>query len=123
METLTGRESNTYNSATLAFKSVEDALKANKPVVINTMRADNDTQRASLNALGLVGWHSYSIVDSKKEKGVEWVKLSNPWGDSHPGARAADRKEDGGWIRYSDLAASGILQGTAIGEGTRPIRG
>jgi hypothetical protein len=126
MEALTGRESTTSSSAALSFERVSQALKKNQPVVINTVNPGSDpTRRAALNRLNLVPWHTYAVVDAKVEKGVPMVKLYNPWGNqpaTQPGVDGKSHKTDGGWVTYSDLTAAGIWQGTAIGEGTRPIR-
>jgi hypothetical protein len=126
METLTGRESSTFNSAALSFGTVEQALKKDQPVVINTVQNSGTGVNAALTNLNLVGWHTYAIVDAKTDKGEQWVKLFNPWGNqaaSQPGVDPKDRKSDGGWVKYSDLVAANIWQGTAIGEGTRALRG
>jgi hypothetical protein len=50
--------------------------------------------------------HSYSVLDVKKKSdGTRWVRVRNPWGESEPGGRAFDGKDDGKfWMKLEDAA-------------------
>ncbi|MBV9879925.1 MAG: hypothetical protein JO180_05475 [Gemmatirosa sp.] len=134
------RGTGAYSTTDLAqYQTVAAALSSNRPVVLDTKthvaRSATGVGHSGGEAIakGLVGGHSYAVVEALHEptNGRRWLKVVNPWGsyvrEYHPigdtaaqSATNADQSGEGNgvfWLLLDDYVkrfAAALTGGTAV---------
>jgi hypothetical protein len=88
MEWFTGKKSVSIDlrkagtSAAQTFQTLEAAVKAGKPATAVTLSDESEKKYAGTK---IFTDHTYTVWGTSVEKGVQYVHLRNPWGDTQPG--------------------------------------
>jgi hypothetical protein len=69
------------------FAQLQAAVKAGKPATAVTL---GESSSAKYKGTNIYADHTYSVFGVTEEKGVKYVQLRNPWGESEPDGNGPD---------------------------------